>query len=88
MGTGEVLLEQIAHAEALGVAAELPDDYVARKLRAKLPEAMGSAVVIRSGPDESGMSLVWDVARRGVASGAEPELLWMAMDDVDHQGGY
>ncbi|KAF8702058.1 hypothetical protein HU200_033403 [Digitaria exilis] len=91
MGTGEVLLEQIAHAEALGVAAELPDDYVARKLRAKLPEAMGYAVVIRSGPDESGMSLVWDVARRGVASGAEPEWLWMTtamVDDEDHQGGY
>ncbi|CAO2188238.1 unnamed protein product [Urochloa humidicola] len=75
---GDVLLEQIAHAEALGAAAGLGDHYVANALCWKLPEVMSNAVIVRSGGpgDEMGMELVWDVARRGVASGVGPELLW------------
>ncbi|RCV31104.1 hypothetical protein SETIT_6G150000v2 [Setaria italica] len=90
-GAGDVLLEQIAHAEALGVAAKLPDDRVADALCGKLPEVVGAAVIIRSGPDnEMGMSLVWDVARRVVASGIGPEHLWKtaAMGDEDQEGSY
>ena len=72
-----VLLEQIAHAEALGVAARLPDGFVAYELCGRLPEVVSDAVVMRSGPDnEMSMSLVWDVARRVVASGAGPKRLW------------
>ncbi|CAO2201848.1 unnamed protein product [Urochloa humidicola] len=76
---GAVLLEQIAHAEALGAATGLGDDYVAHALSGKLPEVVGDAVIVRSGvpgDDEMGMGLVWDVARRVVASGIGPELLW------------
>ncbi|CAO2210971.1 unnamed protein product [Urochloa humidicola] len=74
---GEVLLEQIAHSEALGAAAGLPGDYVAHELCGKLPELVGAAVIVRSGGsgnDEMGMGLVWDVARRVV--GIPPEHLW------------
>ncbi|CAO2163335.1 unnamed protein product [Urochloa humidicola] len=55
-----VLLEQIAHAEALGASARLSDDYVAYDLCGKLPEVMGTAVIVRSGGagDEMGMGLV------------------------------
>jgi len=74
---GAVLLEQIAHAEALGVAARLPEGFVAYELCGRLPEVVSDAVVMRSGPDsEMTMSLVWDVARRVVASGTGPERLW------------
>ncbi|CAD6337149.1 unnamed protein product [Miscanthus lutarioriparius] len=76
-GAGGVFLEQIAHAEALGVAARLPEGFVAYELCGRLPEVVSDAVVMRSGPDnEMTMSLVWDVARRVVASGAGPERLW------------
>ncbi|XP_062195271.1 uncharacterized protein LOC133898585 [Phragmites australis] len=76
-GTGEVLLEQLAHAEALAMAAKLPDDFVADELCGKLPEGVSTRVIMRSGPDnEMGMSLVWDAARAVVSTGVEPELLW------------
>ncbi|CAL5012547.1 unnamed protein product [Urochloa decumbens] len=83
--TGGVLLEQIAHAEALGAAAGLSDGYVADSLCVKLPEVMAAAVILRSGSgpgDEMGMGLVWDVARRVVASGIGPELLWKTAMDM------
>ncbi|CAL5002065.1 unnamed protein product [Urochloa decumbens] len=92
--TGGVLLEQIAHAEALGAAARLDDDYVADSLCGKLPELVGTAVIVRSGSgpgdDEMGMGLVWDVARRLVASGIGPEDLWKTtmVDNEGQEGGY
>ncbi|CAL5002062.1 unnamed protein product [Urochloa decumbens] len=59
--TGEVLLEQLAHAEALGAATGLSDGFVAYGLREKLPWAVSAAVIMRSGPNnnEKGMELVW-----------------------------
>ncbi|CAL5006175.1 unnamed protein product [Urochloa decumbens] len=92
--TGSVLLEQIAHAEALGAAARLDDDYVADSLCGKLPELVGTAVIVRSGSgpgdDEMGMGLVWDVARRLVASGIGPEDLWKTamVDNEGEEGRY
>jgi hypothetical protein len=88
-GPGDALLEQIAHAEALGAAAKLPDDYVADELCGKLPEVVGNAVLARSGPDND-MGLVWDVARRVVAYGIGPERLWKttAMSEDDQDGFY
>ncbi|KAF8768935.1 hypothetical protein HU200_007108 [Digitaria exilis] len=85
---GDVLLEEMAHAEALGVAAKLPDDHVASALCGKLPEVVGTAAVAR--PDaEIGMSVVWDVARRVVASDIGPEWLWKTPEtDDEEQGGY
>ncbi|KAF8702060.1 hypothetical protein HU200_033405 [Digitaria exilis] len=85
-GTGALLLEQLAHAEALGVAAGLPDDYVATKLSVKLPELMCLAITVPSGLDKEmpkGMSLVWRIARRVVASGITPERLWKTEEDSD-----
>ncbi|KAG2578759.1 uncharacterized protein LOC120678128 [Panicum virgatum] len=87
-GAGDALLEQIAHAEALGAAARLPDDYVADELCGKLPEIVGHGVLAGSQTEnETAMNLVWDVARRVVASGIEPERLWKtaAMSDDDYQ---
>ncbi|KAL6596222.1 hypothetical protein ACP70R_047586 [Stipagrostis hirtigluma subsp. patula] len=69
-------LEQLAHAEALGVAAGLSDRAVAFGLRAKLPEAVMNGVVPQPGFPEKGMGLVWDVARVMVSAGEGPEFLW------------
>uniref|UniRef100_A0A0A9CFM3 CCHC-type domain-containing protein n=1 Tax=Arundo donax TaxID=35708 RepID=A0A0A9CFM3_ARUDO len=69
-------LEQLAHAEALGAAAELGDGAVAFGLREKLPEVVGMAVLLSPDPKKEGMELVWDVARRVVSNGAKPEFLW------------
>ena len=82
-GAGGVLLEQIAHAEALGVAAKLPGDFIAYELCGKLPDIVSNAVVVHSGPhhNEMTMSLVWDAARRVVASGAGPQCFWRMDDD-------
>ena len=89
---GDALLEQIAHAEALGAAAGLPDDHVADELCGKLPEIVGHAVLARSDPENgTGMGFVWEVARRAVTSGIEPEQLWKTpamSDDDDHQDGF
>ena len=89
---GDALLEQIAHAEALGAAAGLPDDHVADELCGKLPEIVGHAVLARSDPENgAGMGFVWEVARRAVTSGIEPEQLWKTpamSDDDDHQDGF
>ncbi|KAK3121728.1 hypothetical protein QOZ80_8BG0659870 [Eleusine coracana subsp. coracana] len=61
---GGHFLEQLAHAEALGAAAELSDDAVACLLTPKLPEMVGTGVTLRLGSDKKGMSLVWESARR------------------------
>ncbi|KAF8772837.1 hypothetical protein HU200_005221 [Digitaria exilis] len=80
--------KELAHAEALGVAAKLPDDYVASALCGKLPEVVGTAAVARTDA-EIGMNVVWDVARRVVASGIGPEwLLKTTETDDEEQGGY
>lgn len=42
-GSNDKLLEQIAHAEALGVAVKLPDDFIAYELCGKLPDIIWSA---------------------------------------------
>ena len=80
-GAGGVFLEQIAHAEALGVAARLPEGFVAYELCVRLPEVVSDAVVMRSGPDnEMTMSLVWDAARCVVGS-------WPVAQDQNVSGG-
>ncbi|RCV31105.1 hypothetical protein SEVIR_6G156000v4 [Setaria viridis] len=72
--TGDVFLEQLAHAEALGAAAGYSDDAVAVCLRGKLPLAVSMGVITRSGPDNKrGMGVVWDVAQTVVSNGAD---LW------------
>ncbi|XP_066323925.1 uncharacterized protein [Miscanthus floridulus] len=70
-GSKDKLLEQIAHAEALGVAAKLPDDFITYELCGKLPDIVSNAIVVHSGPhhNEMTMSLVWDVPRHVVACG-------------------
>ncbi|KAL6862422.1 hypothetical protein ACP4OV_016763 [Aristida adscensionis] len=74
-----LLLEQIVHAEALGVAGKLGDESLADALCGKLPEMVATPVILRSGPGgEMGMELVWDVARRIAAAGVKPESLWEA----------
>ncbi|CAO2210973.1 unnamed protein product [Urochloa humidicola] len=82
--TGEVFLEQLAHAEALGAAAGLSDGSVAYGLHGKLPLAVTVAVTPRS--DEKEMELVWKVARKIVSAGAGPEHLW-ALQMEDHEDG-
>ncbi|CAL5006174.1 unnamed protein product [Urochloa decumbens] len=84
--TGEVFLEQLAHAEALGAAAGLSDGSVAFGLQGKLPWAVTAAVVTRSGSDEKEMELVWKVARKIVSAGVDPEHLW-ALEMEDHEDG-
>ncbi|KAL6862419.1 hypothetical protein ACP4OV_016760 [Aristida adscensionis] len=74
-----LLLEQIAHAEALGVASKLGDESLADALCSKLPEMVATPVILRSGPGgEMGMELVWDVARRVAPAGVKLESLWEA----------
>lgn len=84
---GGHFLEQLAHAEALGVAAELGDDAVASLLRQKLPGVVRNSVISQMSRSKKGMSLVWEVAER-VVSGLEPELLWnnqYSEDDLQDQ---
>jgi hypothetical protein len=53
---------------------------------------VGHAVLARSDPENgAGMGFVWEVARRAVTSGIEPEQLWKTpamSDDDDHQDGF
>jgi hypothetical protein len=83
--TGEVFLEQLAHAEALGVAAGLSDDSIAYGLyTGKLPPTVSAAVM----GHKEGMELVWKVARKVVSAGIDPEHLWgMTPAMVDYQEG-
>ncbi|GJN03548.1 hypothetical protein PR202_ga21003 [Eleusine coracana subsp. coracana] len=84
---GGHFLEQLAHAEALGVAAEYSDESMACWLTPKLPEMVGTGVALRLGSDKKGMSLVWEMSRR-VMSGIGPERLWNSIDsedDVEYQ---
>ncbi|CAO2191465.1 unnamed protein product [Urochloa humidicola] len=86
--TGEVFLEQLAHAEALGAAAGLSDDSVAFRLCGKLPPAVSAAVIVRDGPNENGMELVWKVARAVVSAGVDAEHLWATTPGMeDHEEG-
>jgi hypothetical protein len=79
-----LLLQQIAHAEALGAAAELSGDYVADVICQKLPEVMRAAVITSSdGNGAANMHLVWDVARRVAKIDPNPEQLWKKWN-VDH----
>ncbi|KAL6598596.1 hypothetical protein ACP70R_046295 [Stipagrostis hirtigluma subsp. patula] len=85
-----LLLEQLAHAEALGVAGKLSDDLMAAALcGGKLPLAVSMPVMSRSGPNiEVGMNLIWDVARRLTSAGVTQEFLWEAEAAMaDDQGG-
>ncbi|OEL30840.1 hypothetical protein BAE44_0008140 [Dichanthelium oligosanthes] len=81
--TGDVSLEQLAHAEALGAAAGLGDDDVAFVLCEKLPPLVGAAVI------DHRMELVWKAARKVVSSGVDPEDLWGTMPAMaDYQEGW
>jgi hypothetical protein len=83
-GGALLLLQQIAHAEALGAAAELSGDYVADVICQKLPEVMRAAVITSSdGNGAANMHLVWDVARRVAKIDPNPEHLWKKWN-VDH----
>ena len=73
--TGDVFLEQLAHAEALGAAAELSDGAVAFGLRGKIPATISLAVT-RGKELES----IWEVARRVVSRGVDP---WYEYRDND-----
>ncbi|GJN03521.1 hypothetical protein PR202_ga20976 [Eleusine coracana subsp. coracana] len=75
-GEPHLLLEQIAHAQALGAAAKLADDYVTDVMCDKLPEAMGTALIITRYDDEVDMDTVWAFARRAAKMGMSQERLW------------
>ena len=66
--TGDVFLEQVAHAEALGAAAELSDGAMTFELGSKIPLAMSLAVT----GGEKELESIWEVARRVVSRGVDP----------------
>ncbi|CAD6245072.1 unnamed protein product [Miscanthus lutarioriparius] len=76
--TGDVFLEQLAHAEALGAAAELSDGAVAFGLRRKIPATISLAVT-RGKELES----IWEVARSVVSDGVDPWNQYRGSDDDD-----
>ncbi|XP_066351010.1 uncharacterized protein [Miscanthus floridulus] len=74
--TGDVFLEQLAHAEALGAAAELSDGAMTFELGSKIPLAMSLAVT----GGEKELESIWEVARRVVSRGVDP---WYEYRDDD-----
>ncbi|KAJ1268456.1 hypothetical protein BS78_07G136800 [Paspalum vaginatum] len=88
-GTGDILLEQIAHAEALGAAEELSDATVAAVLCRKLPDMVSGGIFHVIEPYvEVSMSLVWEVARHIVATGIGPGLLWQTKASRNRRGRF
>jgi hypothetical protein len=81
--TADVFLEQLAHAEALGAAAELSDGAVAFGLRRKIPATIRLAVT----RGEKELESNWEVARRVVSDGGDPWYESRGSGDDDDDDG-
>jgi hypothetical protein len=82
--TGDVFLEQLAHAEALGAAAELSDGAVAILLRRKIPSGM--SLTTFTGDGKKALESIWEVARRAAAAGMDPWYKEKEMEDDSDDG--